>query len=154
MPTNIRSFKPRKREPEWAGRGLAAMVYLGLALCMPELGFMLLLGMAIFYWVFIHRGVLKPSYFFRFHFLQATLLFLALAVAYAFLVAGLKFLAATLNLVGASDLLVYMNTAFPLYARRLVTYGCLLAGASQALVALLGKTPRIPYITANILYWI
>ncbi len=158
MPTNVRPFRPKGGDVSPQDRLIIAALYLLLGWLLQgaatgEAGLMVFIALGIIYWVFIHRGALRVSYFFRFHFLQATLLFLLLFFALFLPVKILQLLghaASIVNLGVVLEPVAFITGLISLVGR----YIMLGAGISQAIFALLGKTPRLPVVTANVHYWV
>lgn len=158
MPSNVRPFRPKGSSAEHRDRLLAALLYLLLGWLLQgaatgDGGLLIFIALAILYWVFIHRGHLRVSYFFRFHFLQATLMFLLLYFALFLSVQILQLAAHAARIVHLSVISepVTLLTGIIVLAGRYIMLG---AGISQAIFALLGKTPRLPVVTANVHYWV
>ncbi len=159
MVDNIRPFKPRTADTSYLDKILAAALYIGLGWLLRtsgagEDGFNLFLLLGIFYWVFVQRKVIKTSYFFRYHYLQATLLFLFLFFALLILSVATGAIAALFELLGLSAVISGSGSELRQILALVVYYGYPILGVAQALPALLGKTPRLPLITANVMYYV
>lgn len=159
MRNNVHQFKPRTADFSATDKILAALIYLTLGWLLRtsgsgESGFNIFLLLGVFYWIFINRQVIKTSHFFRFHYLQATLLFLFLYFAILLLTIGTGTIEAFLNLTGLSSVLTNTGTDIKTLFYLLTYYGYPALGITQAIPAILGQSPRLPFITANVMYYV
>ena len=162
MRSNVRPFRPRTARPSpdgWVERLGAASLYLLLGFVMKDsltsqIGLTLFFILGIVYWVFVARGTLKLPYFVRYHYLQATFLFLLLFLAAMLLGMLLELTTSGCELIGMTACVQgIQDQGVPML--RLGVYGVMLIAAiSQAVPALLGKTPRLPVVTPNVTYWL
>jgi len=156
---NIRHFKPKTADGSALSRILAILIYLGLAWALRingvgEGGFNLFMILGVFYWVFIHRKVIHSTYFFRFHYLQGTLLFLFLYFSLLLLSIALGAVDSLFQLAGLAAISIEIIGQIQQGIGLIVYYGYPVIGIALALTALLGKTPRIPVITPNVMAYI
>ena len=160
MRSNVRPFRPRvAAAPDWRARLSAVVIYLGLGAFLwyqmaSDLPFGVFFLAGVFYAAFVHRGRVQWSYFLRYHFLQALMLFLMLYFGFYLLLLLFELVA---GLTALTPLIADAKAPMMLAGLSLMLAGkglFALAALSQALMAAIGKTPRIPVITPNVIYWV
>lgn len=158
MMANVYQFKPRNTGPTPAARLFSAALYAALGYLLyrtpvTQTDFTLFAVLGLLYWVFIRRHVVETSYFLRFHYLQATFLFLML-YGVTYLVMMLFFFGASvLNLLSLDSVLGSLVQDAPMILNIAYSYAVLALGLSQAILSSLGQSPRLPIITQNVIYW-
>lgn len=155
---NVYQFKPRNTQPTAKSRLFSVAMYglLGYLLYntpVTQTDFTLFVVLGLLYWVFIRRHVVETSYFLRYHYLQATFMFLLIYGCTYLLLMLFYFGASVLDLAQLSrvlgDTVVYAPSAINL----VYSYAVLALGVSQAALAGMGQTPRLPVVTPNVIYW-
>ncbi|MBK8189969.1 MAG: hypothetical protein IPK79_05910 [Vampirovibrionales bacterium] len=159
MRSNVRPFPPRAAAGlDWRDRLGAVGFYLAFgALVFFQMGSGLPLNLfflaAIFYGAFIHRGRLKWSYFLRFHFLQGCMLFFLLYWSISLILLLGKLVIASAAIFPVSlDFRQAVMTAL-IYSALAFQGIVALTSVFQAALALGGKTPRMPVVTSNVVFW-
>lgn len=155
---NVYQFKPRNTQPTVKSRLFAVAMYglLGYLLYntpVAQTDFTLFVVLGLVYWVFIRRHVIETSYFLRYHYLQATFLFLLMYGATYLLLMLFYFGTSLLDLLHLSGSLGSTLVYAPATVNLVYAYAVLALGISQAVLAGLGQTPRLPVITPNVIYW-
>ncbi len=119
------------------------------AFFLPTAAILLLLGA---YWVLISRAGQNASYFLRYHLLSNIVLNVTLWFLFTMIFALLGFLGSFLNLGNEllGNGLLSTLTPFLVYTKPVVIWGF---GIFLAFSALTDRTPRIPFVSANVRYW-
>lgn len=163
MTGNIRPFRPKNNAPTTQARIGALALYLGAgwllfqqSLVSGQQGFSVFLLLGLIYWVFIKRHVVATSYFFRYHYLQATLAFLlvfGLCMLSVIVCQTVGSLLSVLNVPSIMPVTTLLLGTIPQYLD-LAFKGLIAAIAlSQGLAALAGKLPRLPVVSDNAEFW-
>ncbi len=157
--SNIRPFQRPPSNSKIPERLLGAVFYIALGLFLtynPQFqGSFIFFGiLAAVYFFLIKKGIITLSYFLRYHYLQSFILFLFLSMALLFLTHVVLFVQATGLLLGINTTITPLVSG-ALYLLNLSSqYGLLLVGLSQGIIALMGRTHRIPNITPHVIYWV
>ena len=156
MRSNVRPFKRPDSSSPFQERVLAAVCYGAMAWLMTMVAvdrFLVIMLLGVLYYAFVKRGTLSVPYFVRFHYLQSLVLCMLVYCTLLLLNHSVMLLESLFALIGITQ---YIQVAFSpllLGVHYLNLFGLLVIGLSQVVVALFGKTPRIPLVTPNVLYW-
>lgn len=110
-----------------------------------------MLGLAVVYWLLVGRSGREAPYFLRFHIVTGLILNLFILLSYLLLAAFLQCVQAVLLLAKLAALLLPLASVFAVLP--LVAMGVFAAAALWlSLSALMGRTPYLPLVTANVRY--
>ena len=114
---------------------------------------LLIVAIASLYWLLVGRSGREAPYFIRFHILTALILNFFILLAYFLLLALLELLGPIFSLIGINMLLkiVLFVSSFSLVAFMGV-FGLVAVWLSWNV--LLGRTPYIGWVTANVRHWV
>lgn len=153
---NVRPFPGSKPGSDWIFRILAALFYGFLAWVMRQSGegsLTLLMVLALLYWAFVHQKRQATPYFFRYHLLQAMILFLFLMLAFRILQGASMLLYAAMNLLQLGGVLAG-PIGWVTGMLALIEPGVFLGMAVwMGIAALMGKTPSIRFVSENVRHW-
>ena len=163
MTGNIRPFRPKTSAPTTKARVGALALYLGAgwllfqqSLVSGQQGFSVFLLLGLIYWVFVRRHVVATSYFFRYHYLQATLAFLlvfGLCMLSVIVCQTVGSLLSLFNMPGLMPVTTLLLGTIPQYLDLAFKGLIAVIALSQGLAALAGKLPRLPVVSENAEFW-
>ncbi len=153
--SNVRPFPKPSTTHQWRDRVFAAVAYIVLGFMlrgMSDSSFYLMMVLAILYWAFIQHGRVKASYFLRFHLIQCLLSFFLLDYLLHLVIAIFQTVESLCTVLGVGlpgnlEQVLLINLAYGA-AMGLPGFGILMG-----ILALAGKTPKLPLVGDAIRQW-
>ncbi len=157
--SNVRPFRRPQPNSPIPERLLGAVFYVALGSFLAYnpgfQGSFVFFGLiAAAYFFLIKKGVVTLSYFLRYHYLQSFILFLFVSMGLLLLTQAVLFIQAGSLLVGLGGAMASFLSGVFWGLAMAKQYGLLLVGLSQGVVALMGRTHRIPHVTPHVIYWV